>query len=260
MFAKLYKTPISSINTIAADLDARTETFITKVFEGLHNHGTDMIGDLELDDVRGIITSAFSVFLSEDDAKAKPAKKPVEKKEKKEKKEKSPEAEEEKEEATEKKKRAPRKTPEEKEAERVAKEAEKAAKAEAKAAEKAAKDSKPKKDSKKKDEVAAPTLATFSFSMNPVPLTAENSKFWQCKGIKIGADKHRYHEPSGLIITADDNHPVLIGRLVEGEILELDELSDNILDWVRKCGVIVPNPTFEVDDDDLLSDLEDDLN
>lgn len=169
--------------------------------------------------------------------KSSPSVKPVEEPKKKEKKEEKKEIEEKKVNKSESKK------PEKKDKKESIKDE---LKAKVSAVEKKIEEAK-KKASPVAKPVAAPVKKSgFDFSSEE-PVAKNDEEYWQFKNAKAGKDEIRIHKKTGLVFKRNSDE--LFGLNKDGEMVALDEIDEEVKEWVRKCGWGNDEEDVEMDDD-----------
>lgn len=98
---------------------------------------------------------------------------------------------------------------------------------------------------------ASPITKGFNFKTEkPVSITNE-PEWWTCNGIKFdGVNKSRLHKKTGLVLALSENK--LQGMFVDGKAIQLEDVSEDIKNWVKKCGI----QTEDEEDMDLELDEE----
>ncbi len=95
---------------------------------------------------------------------------------------------------------------------------------------------------------------TFDFTSEPKPI-GENIDFWACRRANLDKNtsgkRWKYNKETGLCFedNKDNDDFVLAATWVDGAVAWLDEIPEEVKEWARKSGCIVP-------DDDDESDIE----
>ena len=93
------------------------------------------------------------------------------------------------------------------------------------------------KDDKKDEKDVKTPVEGFDFEEEPVVGFDVESEFWKIKTITIDGTKMKYHKTTGLILSVEDGNATLKGRLVDGDMVVMEDLSDEIKTWCNDCSI-----------------------
>jgi hypothetical protein len=109
-------------------------------------------------------------------------------------------------------------------------------------------EAKPKKVVAKKD---------FDFSEEAaVPFT--DNKWWKTVTLELEDDEYKYHKLTNLVFKLEGDSLTLQGRLCNGELVLADDLSEEITEWCKACGIGEEQAEEEVMDEEDVDALFDD--
>ena len=89
----------------------------------------------------------------------------------------------------------------------------------------------------------------FDYSEESIIEFNKEHEFWSSKGAKIDGQRVRLTSKHGVVFKMEDDEPVFVGIMEDDGLIEEQELSKDIRDWMLDSGLIVPSLKTKIIDE-----------